>query len=193
VYAFLLDVNSVARCMPGAELSEVVDASTFKGKVKIKVGPVVVSYNGVARITSRDEAARSAVLEAEGRETQGAGSARATATMSVVPDGSGSEVTLSTSFAVAGRIAQFGRGVMEDVSRRLVNEMAVCIRGKLETAAAEAAPGAATAGQPAPAAAAAAPYEAKPVNAVGLLFSVLFSRIRALFSRRASTPEAPRR
>jgi uncharacterized protein len=191
VYAFLLDVNSVARCMPGAEISEVVDPSTFRGKVKIKVGPVVVNYNGVARITSRDETARSAVLEAEGRETQGAGSARATATMSVVKDGTGSEVTLSTSMAVAGRVAQFGRGVMEDVSRRLVNEMASCIRANLETPTASTA--AEGAGRVEPGAVAAAGhYEAKPVNALALLFSVLFARIRSLFGGKPTEPASRR-
>src|SRR5260221_5958768 len=83
VYAYLLDVNRVAGCVPGAELSEVVDPTTFKGKVKIKVGPITVAYNGTARISERDEAARSATLQAEGRETTGPGSARATAQMFV--------------------------------------------------------------------------------------------------------------
>ncbi|MGA8636079.1 MAG: SRPBCC domain-containing protein, partial [Candidatus Dormiibacterota bacterium] len=77
VYEFLLDVNNVVSCVPGAELSEVVDPDTFKGKVRIKVGPVTVSYNGTARITSRDTAARTATLEADGRETTGSGTAQA--------------------------------------------------------------------------------------------------------------------
>src|SRR4030081_1708836 len=89
VYAFLLDVNRVVTCMPGAELSEVVDPTTFKGKVKIKVGPITVSYNGTARIAERDEDNRVATLEAEGRETTGPGSARATARMSVADPGDG--------------------------------------------------------------------------------------------------------
>src|SRR5438105_4395764 len=134
VYQFLLDVNQVVGCMPGAELSEVVDPSTFKGKVKIKVGPITVSYNGTARIAERDEAARVAVLEAEGRETTGPGSARATARMTVEEDGDASRVRLVTDFTVAGRIANFGRGVMEDVSKRLVAQMADCIKANLETA-----------------------------------------------------------
>src|SRR3979409_1407290 len=89
VYSFLLDVNRVVTCMPGAELSEVVDPTTFKGKVKIKVGPITVSYNGTARIARRAEAGRVATLEAEGRETSGPGSARATARMTVLPSGDG--------------------------------------------------------------------------------------------------------
>lgn len=147
VYSHLLDVNNVVRCVPGAELSEVVDADTFKGKVKIKVGPVTVSYNGTARITNRDAASRTATLTAEGRETTGSGSANATTTMSVAEDGpSSSVVTLATDFTVVGRIAQFGRGIMEDVSRHLVGQMAGCIRATLEAGDAGAAGGEAAGG-----------------------------------------------
>jgi len=132
VYEFLLDVNNVVGCVPGAELSEVVDPNTFKGKVRIKVGPVTVSYNGTAHITSRDASTRTATLQAEGRETTGSGSAQATTTMAVAEDGEGSTVTLTTDFTVVGRVAQFGRGIMEDVSRHLVGQAAECIQAKLE-------------------------------------------------------------
>jgi carbon monoxide dehydrogenase subunit G len=151
VYAFLLDVNRVVACVPGAELSEVVDPTTFKGRVRIKVGPVTVAYNGTAQITERDDQARHAVLQAEGRETTGSGSARATTTMTVTPEDAGSTVRLATDFTVVGRVAQFGRGIMEEVSRKLVGQMAECIRTKLEadegaTQAAEASAAPATAG-----------------------------------------------
>ena len=142
VYRFLLDVNRVAACMPGAELSEVVDPDTFKGKVRIKVGPITVAYNGTARITERDEAARKAVLSADGRETTGPGSARATATMTVAEADAGSRVLLATDFTVAGRVANFGRGVMEDVSRRLVGQMADCIKSNFESQTADSGTGA---------------------------------------------------
>ena len=132
VYEFLLDVNNVVSCVPGAELSEVVDPNTFKGKVRIKVGPVTVSYNGTARITSRDAETRTATLEAEGRETTGSGTAQATTVMAVAADGESSTVTLTTDFTVVGRVAQFGRGIMEDVSRHLVGQAAECIQSKLE-------------------------------------------------------------
>src|SRR5215468_7049089 len=181
VYAFLLDVNRVATCLPGAELSEVVDPTTFKGKVKIKVGPITVAYNGTARIAERDEASRAATLEAEGRETTGPGSARATARMTVEDTGGTSQVRLETEFTVAGRIANFGRGVMEDVSKRLVAQMADCIKANLEVVeAAPAVTGGPAAASPSEAAApealaaaeqvvpspAAAPPAAKPVNAL---------------------------
>lgn len=198
VYRFLLDVNRVVGCVPGAELSEVVDPTTFKGRVRIKVGPVTVAYNGTARISSQDDAARSATLEAEGRETTGPGSARATTTMTVAASDQGSTVTLATDYTVAGRVAQFGRGVMEDVSKRLVNQMADCIKQRLEQEAGGS-PQAEAGGSPqaeddgalpAPAAtgasptqgapAAAPPPAAAPVNALGLFFSVLWDRIRRL-------------
>jgi len=192
VYAFLLDVNRVVGCVPGAELSEVVDPNTFKGKVKIKVGPVTVAYAGTARIAERDEVARTATLEGEGRETTGPGNARAKANMRVEESGAGSRVTVSTDFTVAGRVAQFGRGLMEDVSKSLVAQMAACIKSQLETAeqappttptAAAGEAGAATASASAAAAPPPAPPlpTARPVNALGLLWSVLVARLKAIF------------
>jgi carbon monoxide dehydrogenase subunit G len=180
VYAFLLDVNRVVTCMPGAELAEVVDPETFKGRVKIKVGPITVAYNGTARIAERDEASRTATLQAEGRETTGPGSARASARMTVEPVGGGSRVKLVTEYTVAGRVANFGRGVMEDVSRRLAGQMADCIKGSLEEAEKPAA--AQTADGQAPSAVAVP--AANPVNALSLALTVLVDRIKRLFGAR---------
>ncbi|MBO0706442.1 MAG: SRPBCC family protein, partial [Candidatus Dormibacteraeota bacterium] len=132
VYAFLLDVEHIVGCVPGAELVETVDENTFKGRVRIKVGPITVSYTGNAEIVDRNADAHTAVLKASGRESTGSGSARATANMAVEPKDAGSEVRFVTDFAVAGRVANFGRGVMEDVSRRLVGQMADCIKAHLE-------------------------------------------------------------
>ena len=186
VFAYLLDVNRVAGCVPGAELSEVVDSSTFKGKVKVKVGPITVGYNGTARIAERDDARRSATLTAEGRETTGPGSARASATMQVEAAGEGSLVKITTEYHVAGRVAQFGRGVMEDVSKSLINQMARCIQANLE------------AGEP-PHDAAAAPADrpafstdpppvrpqatAAPVSAFSLLWHLIKVRLARLAGR----------
>jgi uncharacterized protein len=167
VYAFLLDVNNVVSCVPGAELSEVVDPNTFKGKVRIKVGPVTVNYNGTARITSRDADTRTATLEAEGRETTGSGTAQATTIMAVAADGETSKVTLTTDFTVVGRIAQFGRGIMEDVSRHLVGQAAECIQSKLEGPPQSAAPVAeasSTGSNPSSSAPAPAPAPSEPAS-----------------------------
>lgn len=188
VFAYLLDVNKIVGCVPGAELSEVVDPTTFKGKVKIKVGPITVAYNGTARIADRDDANHGATLEADGRETTGPGSARAKARMTVEQQGSGSLVKIVTEYTVAGRVAQFGRGVMEDVSRRIVTDMAACIKANVEAAE----PGSGSSGSGADATAEpgaapqppAPPATAKPVNAMGLLFSVLWARLKGVFSSR---------
>jgi len=187
VFAYLLEVNKIVGCVPGAELSEVVDPTTFKGKVKIKVGPITVAYNGTAKIADRDDAARSATLEAEGRETTGPGSARAKAHMKVDAQDGGSVVTITTEYSVAGRVAQFGRGVMEDVSRRIVNDMAACIKANLESAQPFAQAGSSeSGGAPSAAAPAATVTTAKPVNALALLFSVLWARIKRLFGGKSA-------
>ena len=185
VFAYLIDVNKVVGCVPGAELSEVVDPTTFKGKVKIKVGPITVAYSGTAKIVDRNDAQHTATLEAEGRETTGPGSARAKALMSVDPDGAGSTVKIVTDYNVAGRVAQFGRGVMEDVSRRIVNDMAACIKANVE--AAEPAPGGGVSGGGSVGGGTGAPANpapmvtAKPINAVSLFFNVLWAGIRRAF------------
>ena len=194
VFAYLLDINKVVGCVPGAELSEVVDPSTFKGKVKVKVGPITVAYSGTARISERSDADRTATLTAEGRETTGPGSARATAQMFVVAAEGGSTVRIVTEYHIAGRVAQFGRGVMEDVSRRLVNEMATCIKANVETAnpplQASAPAGSPPAGGAQPAAPSPAPAvavaTARPVNALSLMFAVIWDRIRGVFGGRSA-------
>ena len=178
VYSFLLDVNKVVACVPGAELVGQVDPQTFKGKVKIKVGPVTVAYDGLARIAERDDARRTAILEAEGRETTAPGSARSRSAMAVVANNSGSTVHISTEFSVAGRAATFGRGLMEDVSKRMVAQMADGIRDQLEAApAADGDTVAVAVREPRVA------RPAKPINAIGLLFSILVERIRSWFRR----------
>ena len=187
VFAYLLDINKVVGCVPGAELTEVVDESTFKGKVKVKVGPITVAYNGTARISDRDDAERKATLSAEGRETTGPGSARATALMHVQTAGEGATVTITTEYHVAGRVAQFGRGVMEDVSKRLVGEMAACIQANVEADepkdddVAAAVERSETAAAPAPRPAA----TAKPVSAFAILWHLIKVRLARLFGRSA--------
>jgi carbon monoxide dehydrogenase subunit G len=181
VFAYLLDVNKVVGCVPGAELSEVVDQSTFKGKVKVKVGPISVGYSGTARISERNEAERTATLSADGRETTGSGSARASAEMSVQPSGAGSTVRIVTEYHVAGRVAQFGRGVMEDVSKRLIREMAECIQANLQT------PTQKTGDAPAPTDQPAAPRPAPPeINAFALLLHLISVRFQRLFGRKSA-------
>ena len=132
-YAFLLDVNRVAACMPGMDDVEAESDSVFLGTLKVKVGPIGVTYRGRAAISDRDDASRTAVIDAEGTEGVGAGAVRAVARMTVSPDEGGSLVAIQTDLAIAGRLAQFGRGIIDSVAKRMVGQMADCIRTKLES------------------------------------------------------------
>jgi carbon monoxide dehydrogenase subunit G len=131
-YAFLLDVDRVANCVPGVSSVVAKDPDTFEGTLKVKVGPIGVTYRGTASITSRDTEARRATISAEGIEGVGAGRVKAIATMEVQPIDASSSVTIVTELSIAGRLAQFGRGIIDGVAKRIVAEMADCVRRELE-------------------------------------------------------------
>jgi carbon monoxide dehydrogenase subunit G len=126
VWALLLDVERIAPCMPGAQLQEV-EGDEYRGIVKVKVGPITAQYKGKARFVEQDEGAKRAVLLAEGRETRGQGNATATITATLEPDGDGTRVFVVTDLAVTGRVAQFGRGVLADVSAKLLDQFVACL------------------------------------------------------------------
>jgi hypothetical protein len=135
----LLDVERIAPCMPGAELQEITD-DEYRGVVKVKLGAITAQYKGAVRFAEVDEAGRRLVLRAEGRETRGQGNASATVTATLRPAGEGrTEVAIETDLTISGKIAQFGRGVMADVSSKLLGEFARCLEADLLTPAAPAA------------------------------------------------------
>jgi carbon monoxide dehydrogenase subunit G len=119
----LTDIERIAPCLPGARLTEVV-GDEFHGVVKVKVGPISTEYRGMATFIEQDAGARRAVLRAEGREARGQGTARATVTATLAPAGEATTVRVVTDLAVSGRVAQFGRGVLADVSSRLLAQFA---------------------------------------------------------------------
>jgi uncharacterized protein len=122
-WAVLTDLERIAPCMPGAQLQEVA-GDEFRGVVKVKVGPITAQYKGTARFVEQDAGARRAVVTATGRDTRGQGNASATVTATLTPDGDGTHVSVSTELTVTGKVAQFGRGVMADVSARLLGQFA---------------------------------------------------------------------
>jgi carbon monoxide dehydrogenase subunit G len=128
----LLDVERVAPCMPGATLDSVA-GDEIKGKIKVKLGPVSMTYAGTARFTERDRDAGVVTLEASGKETRGAGTASATVRSELHGEGDQTEVTVHTSLNVTGRPAQFGRGVMADVSAKLIGIFANNLADMLAT------------------------------------------------------------
>jgi len=121
----LLDVKGIAPCMPGATVDEF-DGEVVTGRIKVKVGPVSLTYRGTAKFIERDPAAQVVVMEASGKETRGAGTASATVRASLEPEASGeaTRVTMHTTMNVTGRPAQFGRGVMVEVGGKLVEKFA---------------------------------------------------------------------
>jgi carbon monoxide dehydrogenase subunit G len=120
-WALLTDVEKIAPCLPGARLDEVTDGE-YAGAVRVKVGPITVEYKGTASFSELDEVNHRLVLVAAGRETRGQGNAAATVTASLIEEGGATKVDLRTDLDITGKVAQFGRGVLSDVSGRLLRQ-----------------------------------------------------------------------
>ena len=130
VWEVFTDVERVAPCLPGATLLSV-DGDDFTGAVKVKVGPITVSYKGVATYQEKDSAAQRIVLKAEGKETRGNGTAAATVTAQLKDEGDATTVLITTDLAISGKAAQFGRGVLADVSGNLIAQFARSLEAEL--------------------------------------------------------------
>lgn len=163
----LLDVERIAPCMPGATV-ESFDGETIVGRVKVKVGPIQVTYAGSARFTEKDGAGRRAVIDANAKEARGVGTAKATITALLHDAGASStRVTVTTDLAITGKPAQFGRGVMVEVGNKILGRFADCLAGELgsDSSTAGVSPGAesaAAAGGIAAAISAGTPPQARP-------------------------------
>jgi uncharacterized protein len=132
VWEYLTDPRQVVNCLPGAELTSVQDEKTFLGRVKVKVGPISTAYAGKVILTERDETNRVVKMTGEGRESGGAGSAKMTMTSSVVGLATGStEVRVTADIDIVGRIAQFGRGMIESVNKQMFKQFTECVRSTL--------------------------------------------------------------
>ena len=178
-YALLLDLEQVTPCMPGAELGEAREDGSHAVKVTVKLGPMRFVYDGSVAIAETDDAARRAVMVGSARESRGQGSAKATIAMTVSGDGDGSTVTAVADVELTGRAAQMGRGVVEDVAKKMIADMAACLGRRFaapETRYEEAPPSA----SPPPA----APPPAPQLKAGSIFWTVLVGRIKALFRRR---------
>ena len=126
----LLDIERVAPCMPGAAL-ETVHGDDFTGTVKVKLGPIGLTYKGKASFVQKDEATHRAVIKAQGRDSRGNGTASATVTATLTEEGNSTKVEVTTDLDITGKPAQFGRGVMLDVGNKLIGQFADCLAGKL--------------------------------------------------------------
>ncbi len=158
-WATFMDLERVGSCFPGATVTEVSEEG-FAGTVKVKLGPIALQYAGTGHFVEKDDAAKHAVIEAKGKDKRGNGTAGATVRIQLAPDGTGTRVEVVTDLAVTGKPAQFGRGVMQDVSDKLLGQFVGCIEGVLgEASAADEAPAA-----PAPDATAEAAARRRPVR-----------------------------
>ena len=193
VWETLIDVERVAPCLPGAEITEVGDDGTYRGSFSVRLGPTTAAYRGELAIEQADEAARRVVMRASGQDKHGQGAARATI-VSVLREEEGvTTVEVETDFTITGRLARFGRGGMiQDISNRLLKDFADCLRQKIEAppAAEPSVLDAVVAATP-EGAALSAPFEGardssapgKPIGGFSLFFRALLDRVRRLFRR----------
>jgi uncharacterized protein len=212
VWDALIDVERVAPCLPGAEITGQAPDGSYEGNFTVKLGPTTASYRGSLKMDSLDEASRTATMHAKGTDKRGQGGANATIVSSMREEGGETVVDVITDFTITGRLARFGRGGMiEDISKRMMRDFAQCLQATLTSepapeAAAEPAPAvdapaeadaavASAGGAAAEASAAQAspsappprpavqPQAAKPVHGIRLVLSVLWERIVRFFKR----------
>jgi carbon monoxide dehydrogenase subunit G len=174
VWRKLIDVEQVAPCLPGAEITEVGDDGTYHGTFSVRLGPTTAAYRGQLAMEEVDESAHRVVMRASGQDKRGQGSAKA-AIVSTMSEAAGvTTVEVETDFTITGRLARFGRGGMiQDVSNRLLRDFSDCLQKTIETAPADA--GAQAQAPPPPA--------AKPVGGFSLALRALWDRIRRLLGR----------
>jgi carbon monoxide dehydrogenase subunit G len=178
----LMDIPRIAPCMPGAELTGETADGGYDGKVSVRLGPVALSFSGVAHFVERDDQAKRALVKAQGSDLKGRGGASALVTFQLSPSGTGSKADISTDVTLSGLVAQYGRGagVIQGVATQIVNQFAANLRALIGAStapvSADGKPRAAAPVQPAPAA-------VKPIGGFSLIFSVLWQSLRRLWAR----------
>ncbi|HMG80685.1 MAG TPA: SRPBCC family protein [Xanthobacteraceae bacterium] len=203
-WAVLMDIRRIAPCMPGAALTEVIDAQNFRGKIAVRLGPVALAFAGRVQFEDVDETNHSARVKAQGSDDKGRGSANATATFRIEPADIGSRVFIHTDLMLSGAVAQYGRGVgmIQATASQIIGQFASNLRVQLERQPGPATPDvpsppivpertpAPPRSAPMPASARPSPPElpplpaAKPISGLTLLARVIWQQVRALFSGR---------
>jgi len=184
LWAYLLDVEKIAPCMPGAELTETIDDRTWKGTVHAKFGPVSMSFAGTVLMEERDDAAHRVVLKAKGMEQKGKGAANASVMSWLEPaaDPGRTTVKMQADITLTGAAAQMSRGLLPEISKKLTQQFADCLQAGMAAEATSASAAATTDAAPA-----AVPtptvVAAKPVGGIGLGLSALWATIVGFFRR----------
>jgi hypothetical protein len=175
VWKYLIDPARVVECLPGAELVEMKDEHTFVGAIKVKVGPLSMSYKGNAKFTEVNEETHQVRMVGDAREVGGSGSTKVSMLSTVTQAANGgSEVVVSAEVELVGRVVQFGRGMIEEVSRQMFRQFSTCVKAKLEVVE-ETTPAAAAAEIPV------APTETQAVAAAPLAFRAIWAIIVRFF------------
>ncbi len=174
----LLDIERVARCIPGAELTEVVDAQTYKGKVAVRLGPVALTLAGQARFENIDEAQHKARVRAQGADTKGRGSSESVIDFRLEPSNAGTRVLIHTDMKLSGAIAQYGRGagIVQSFASQLITQFGESLKAQLAQAPAEELPFAAAA------------LPNKPIAGFALAAKTLWAAFLQLFRRKPPQP-----
>ena len=182
VWKTLIDIEHVAPCLPGAEITEAGDDGTYRGTFTVKLGPTTAAYRGELTMEEADDSAHRAVMRASGQDKRGQGSAKATIVSTMSGGGDVTRVDVETDFTITGRLARFGRGGMiKDISNRLLRDFSECLQSRIESASPPAAAGGAPSVEPAPEPS--PPPAAKPVSGFSLALRALLDRLRRLFKR----------
>jgi carbon monoxide dehydrogenase subunit G len=194
LWAYLLDVERIAPCMPGAELTETLDERSWKGKVNMKLGPVSLSFAGTVAIEERDDEAHRVVLHAKGMEAKGKGAANAVVTSWLEPGSEDTTVKLRAEIHLTGSVAQLSRGLLPEVSKRLTQQFADCLQESMQAEQAAVATPAqpAAEGEAAPAESPARPpVKAEPISGIRLglvaIWAAIVTFFKRLFGRRDRT------
>ena len=193
VWETLIDIERVAPCLPGAEITEAGEDGTYRGTFSVRLGPTTAAYRGELKMRELDRDSRRVVMDASGQDKRGQGSAKATIVSTMNEDGDLTRVDVETDFTITGRLARFGRGGMiQDISNRLLREFAECLQQRIEAppaaepslidAIAAATPEGAAVAPPATGGAD-APTTARPIGGFSLFFRALLDRVRRLFRR----------
>ena len=170
----LLDIERIAPCMPGAQLTEIVDERTYKGKVSVRLGPVALTFAGHVQFEDIDDDNHKARAKAQGKDSKGRGGANAAIVFNLEPAGQGSTVLVSTELNLSGAIAQYGRasGMIQGVATTLIGQFSQNLKAQLESSKGAVAGSQTKAGQ-----------EAKPISGISLLLKGLWNAVLRLFRR----------
>jgi carbon monoxide dehydrogenase subunit G len=184
-WPLLMDIRRIAPCMPGAEVTEVVDDATYKGRIAVRLGPVALAFAGVIKLEDLDGVNYTARVNAQGSDAKGRGAANATASFRIEPAGSGSKVLVHTDLTLSGAVAQYGRGVgiIQATAAQIMTQFAANLKAQIveqNTAAAPAQDPASPTLAPVQ-----APAAGRPISGFSLMDKVIWSAVLRLFTGRS--------